>query len=63
MNNNELRMEGWKPYASATDAEGNTVELISYPWLEGGVWRINARRTAGDPSTMQTFELEALKVA
>lgn len=46
-----LRSLGYRPWALVTDADGETLELVSYPFQDdGGVWLVMARAVPGDPT-------------
>jgi hypothetical protein len=47
-----------KPY-EIEDTNVGRIELISYPWEEGGKIFISARTTPGDPTTIKTFRVTA----
>jgi hypothetical protein len=48
-----LVRQGYKPWAIVDGKE-----LVSYPWSENGVVKVNARTTPGDATTMETYVIE-----
>lgn len=52
----KARKLGYVPYATGT-IDGHEVELISYPFEEGGRLYIMARMTPGDCTTMEQCQI------
>lgn len=50
----------WKPYQLVM-LEGQTVEVISFPWPNGDGAAVNVRTTPGDPTTMKTVDAASLQ--
>lgn len=59
---NQLRKEGFRPYVIAQTLTGQEVELISYPYPDGGNVCILVRESIGDPTTMVEKLVKDLKI-
>lgn len=47
----------FKPWGFGADAANHVWEFVSYPWLEGNEWYINARHTPDDATTMRRIKV------
>lgn len=55
MNRKDLR-----PWNLVSCGDDHVWELVSYPWLEGDAWFINARYTPDDPTSMKTIQVDSI---